>query len=78
MGLPVIISPRISNDSEIIERENIGVVVDFTDSIALPATIRKVEILIKNKIALKNQIRNIAIKYRSFEIAERIYQEIYN
>jgi len=78
MGLPVIISPRISDDSEIIEKENTGIVVDFSDSDALSRSIDKLEAIIKDKDALKEKIRQIAIRYRSFELAKRIYKEIYN
>jgi len=78
MGLPVIISPNISDDSGIIERENTGVVVDFSDKDSLLASINKLETLLKDKIELKEKIRQIAIRYRSFEIAEKIYKEIYN
>ena len=78
MGLPVVISPRISDDSEIIERENTGIVVDFSDSDALSRSIGKLEALISDKVALKEKIRQIAIRYRSFELAKKIYKEIYN
>ena len=77
MGLPVVISPRISDDSEIIEKENTGVVVDFSDSVELSGSVDKIEILLKDKEVLKEKIRQLAIQYRSFEIAEKIYQEIY-
>ena len=77
MGLPVVISPNISDDSGIIERENTGVVVDLSDKNSLPASIGKLEALLKDKIALKDKIRQIAIQYRSFNIAEQIYKEIY-
>lgn len=78
MGLPVVISPRISDDSEIIEKENTGVVVDFSDGAALLRSIGKLEALISDKVALKQKIRQIAIRYRSFELAKKIYKEIYN
>jgi glycosyltransferase involved in cell wall biosynthesis len=78
MGLPVIISPGISDDSEIIEKENTGVVVDFCDNAALSRSIEKVEALVMNKDGLKEKIRQIAVRYRSFEIAIKIYKEIYN
>jgi len=78
MGLPVVISPQISDDSEIIEKENTGIVVDFSDNGALLRSIEKLEALIKDKVGLKEKIRQIAIRYRSFEIAKRIYKEIYN
>ena len=78
MGLPIVISPNISDDSGIIEKENTGVVVDLSDKNSLPASIGKLEALLKDKIALKEKIRQIAIRYRSFNIAEQIYKEIYN
>lgn len=78
MGLPVVISPRISDDSEIIENEHTGVVVDFSDKAALARSIDKIEDLLKRKTELKDKIRQIAIKYRSYEIAKNIYKEIYS
>ncbi len=77
MGLPVVISPQISDDSEIIEKENTGIVVDFSDNGALLRSIEKLETLIMGKGGLKEKIRQIAIRYRSFEIAKKIYKEIY-
>src|SRR6187455_276254 len=78
MGLPVVISPRISDDSEIIEKENTGVVVDFSDGDDLSGSIDKLEVFIRDKTALKQRIRQIAIRYRSFELAKNIYKEIYS
>jgi glycosyltransferase involved in cell wall biosynthesis len=77
VGLPVIISPGISDDSEIIEKENIGVVADFFNKGALTNAIDKLEFLINDKAVLKGKIRQIAVRYRSFEIAEKVYKEIY-
>ena len=77
MGLPVVISPRISDDSEIIEKENAGVVVDFSDKVELSGSIDKIETLLMEKGVLKEKIRQLAIRYRSFEIAQKIYKEIY-
>ena len=78
MGLPVVISPRISDDSEIIEKENVGIIVDFSDNVALVRAIERLEELMGDKIELKAKIRQIAVRYRSFEIAKKIYKEIYN
>ena len=78
MGLPVVISPNISDDSEIIGEENTGVVVDFSDKDELAGSIDKIEELLKNKAELRQKIRQVAIQYRSFEIAKKIYKEIYN
>jgi len=77
MGLPVVISPHISDDSKIMEDQNTGVVVDFSDYLQLAGAVNKVEKLIKEKEVLKEKIRQIAVQYRSFDLAEKIYKEIY-
>ncbi len=78
MGLPVVISPDISDDSAIIEKEKTGVVLDFSNPDEINTAIGKIEVMLKNLAGLKNKIRSIAEKYRSFEIAENIYTEIYS
>jgi glycosyltransferase involved in cell wall biosynthesis len=78
MGLPVIISPNISDDSAIIEKEKTGVILDFSNPGEINSAIVKIEEILKNQAGLKNKIRSIAEKFRSFEIAENIYKEIYS
>jgi glycosyltransferase involved in cell wall biosynthesis len=78
MGLPIIISPGISDDSEIIERENAGIVVDLSDKVELAMAIDKIEELLERKDELRGKIRQLAIKYRSYELAKKIYKEIYS
>jgi glycosyltransferase involved in cell wall biosynthesis len=78
MGLPVVISPGISDDSGIIEKENAGVVVDLSDKVELARSIDKIEELLERKDELKRKIRQIAIKYRSYDLAKKIYKEIYS
>jgi glycosyltransferase involved in cell wall biosynthesis len=78
MGLPVLISPGISDDSEIIERENIGVVMNFADRNAMIQAINRMDSLLKDQAAVKAKIRQVAIRYRSLGIAEKIYKEIYS
>ena len=80
MGLPVIISPNISDDSDIIEKEGIGVVVDFSDRIGRNEAVKCIGLLldISRKDEIKNRILKVAEKYRSFEIAKNIYDEVYN
>ena len=77
-GLPVVISPNISDDSEIIEKENTGVVVDFSDQAAVAGSVDKIERLLKSRSLLREKVRQVAVKYRSFELAKKIYQEIYS
>jgi glycosyltransferase involved in cell wall biosynthesis len=77
MGLPVVISQNISDDSAIIEKENIGLVMNFGDKQQYNGTLIRLEQLLKNKMELKMKIRKTAEKYRSFSIAEKIYSTLY-
>ena len=77
MGLPVIISPNISDDSDIIKRENIGVVMNFADRSQYALALTQLEELLRNKNDLKKKIRQTAEHYRSYSIAENIYRIIY-
>lgn len=78
LGLPVIITPNISDDSEIIEKYDIGAIIISLDKKGYLEAIKKINYLLKqNKSELQQKIRNLAIKYRSFEIAEKIYEKIY-
>ena len=77
-GLPVIITNDISDDSDIIEKEDIGYVLKELTPNEYKNAIQKIDSLLKqDKAILKQKIRNIAVKYRSFAIAEKIYNEIY-
>ncbi len=78
-GLPVVISPGISDDSSIIQNEQIGFVIDFYDSAELKNVVEKLDYLfsdVKNRPTQK--IRSVAEKYRSYNIARKIYNNIYN
>lgn len=76
LGLPVVISDNISDDSNIIEVNDIGVVLrDYNQETYLRAVL-KIESLM-SKGNLRNKIRRIAVQYRSFKIAENVYQAVY-
>ena len=77
MGLPVVISPGISDDSEIITRENIGVGMDFADKSQFSSTLNKLEEFLQIKNELKKKVRKVGEQYRSYIIAENIYNIIY-
>lgn len=78
MGLPVIITQGISDDSDIIENENIGTVISSLSDDAYREAIVNIDRLLQtDKEILRNKINTIARKYRSFSIAEGIYQKIY-
>ena len=76
-GLPVVISANISDDSTIIQKKDIGVVMDFADKQQYLPGIKKLENLLQQKNELKVRIRAVGEKYRSFSIAENIYKVIY-
>jgi hypothetical protein len=78
-GLPVIITKNISDDSDIIEKNNIGAVIqEFTKNGYLEA-IKKIDELIKGESSESLSIRIVAVakKYRNFSIAEEVYKKIY-
>src|SRR5688572_7947020 len=79
MGLPVVISPGISEDSDIIEKNSIGAVIDLQQRENFDAAIKQIHTLLtgQNKEELRNKIFSIANQYRSFTIAEKIYRSIY-
>jgi glycosyltransferase involved in cell wall biosynthesis len=79
MGLPVVITKDISDDSDIIEKYNIGAVLPELSEEAYQNAIQKIDFLLQTaeKENLCAKIRAIAEKYRSFEIAEKIYRQIY-
>jgi hypothetical protein len=77
MGLPIVISPNISDDSDIIEQEEIGIVMDFADKDQFEPSLAQLDTLLQRKNDLKEKIRNTGQRYRSFDIAENIYRKIY-
>ena len=79
MGLPVVISPGISEDSDIILQNEIGVVTNLKQIETMPEAVRKMDHLLRNnsRELLQEKIFGIAKKYRSFDIARKIYPLIY-
>ena len=80
LGLPVIITKNISNDSEIIESNHIGAVINEFNDREYLRCVKIIDDLISNnsKDDLYNKIRPIAVKYRNYSIAKDIYTNIYN
>ena len=79
MGLPLIIPPDISDDSDIIQQNNIGSIVPSFSSEGYRNAIKKIDALIKNtdKKSLHDKIRKIAEIHRNYSLAEKVYKEIY-
>jgi glycosyltransferase involved in cell wall biosynthesis len=76
MGLPVVITKNISVDSNIIEKENIGYVLESLTEKEYLKAVKKIDELIR-ETGLKYRIREIASKNRNFSISEKIYKAIY-
>lgn len=77
LGLPVIITKNISDDSDIIERENIGAVLQDLTVQEYTLAIEKIDKLLQEGSSLGHRIVEVAQKYRSFEISDSVYQKIY-
>jgi glycosyltransferase involved in cell wall biosynthesis len=78
LGLPVVITKDISIDSDIIEENNIGYVLKELSANEYRNAVKKIDDLLSgDRNELRNKIRNIAIKQRSYYIAENIYEKIY-
>lgn len=77
MGLPVLSTKGISDDSDIIMTNQIGSIFEPNNFSSYTAAIKEIDELIKKKEQLTLKAVEIAEKYRSFKIAARIYQEIY-
>lgn len=79
LGLPVIITPGISDDSSIIERHGIGAVLEDLNVEAYRKAVVKIDELLasRSRREIYDLIRPVAERYRSFGIARSIYQRIY-
>jgi len=79
LGLPVVITKDISDDSNIIKNNKIGSVLEDLNDESYLKAIKEIDELLNNnsREELYLKIRPIAEKYRNFEIAEKIYAAIY-
>lgn len=80
IGLPVIITKDISDDSDIIQEKNIGYVLQELSNNEYSNAIDWVEQFLKHpdKEVIKKEIRAFGIHHRSMDNAQKIYTEIYN
>lgn len=77
-GLPVVITKDISDDSLIIEKNNIGYQLKALTKLEYQNAIKKIEELLQgDREELKKKIRGVAEANRSYRIAEDIYSIIY-
>lgn len=77
-GLPVIITPEISDDSGIIEKNNTGVIWrDFSPAGCRSAMQQMQQLLAGDRQQLKQRVQQQATDYRDMAIAHAIYRAIY-
>ena len=79
LGLPVIITEGISDDSDIIRQHGIGSVLESLDRKGYEKAVTEVAALLagSSRQELYERVRPVALRYRGFDRAERIYQAIY-
>lgn len=79
LGLPVIITKDISDDSGIIKENGIGSVLTDLDQSGYERSVNEISALITglSRKQLYDRIRLVAVRYRGFDRAERIYAAIY-
>lgn len=79
LGLPVIITAGISDDSGIIAERRIGSVLERLDRSGYDQAVREIGALLDGvpRRELHERIRAVALEYRGFDRAERIYADIY-
>lgn len=79
MGLPVIITKNISDDSQIIDENNAGFVLNELNQTNYKSSVAHIDQLIQQTKSndLVSRIRPLAEKYRNYTIAEAIYKTIY-
>lgn len=79
LGLPVIITAGISDDSGIIAEHRIGSVIERLDRSGYEQAVSGIAALLESgsRKELYDRIRPVALEYRGFDRAERIYADIY-
>ncbi len=78
-GLPVVIPNGISDDSEIIEKGNIGAVIDSLDAKNCSLAVEKINLLLQgDRAELRKKIKSVAVRYRDFSVAKKIYSDLYS
>ncbi len=76
LGLPVVITKDISDDSALIEKYNAGSVLNMLNKEEYKKAIIKIDTLISTP-GTRERINQLAQEYRSFEIAELVYKRVY-
>jgi glycosyltransferase involved in cell wall biosynthesis len=78
MGLPLIISKDVGDYSDIVEKNNFGIVVDFTNKESWTNLLEKFDYIIENYGSLNTKIRDYAQKNLSIELIWQVFSKIIN
>jgi hypothetical protein len=76
MGLPIVILPEISADSEITRRHNVGVIWERMEYDLAQGVCAAMDELLRDPEVPARCVQ-AAKKYRSMEIAQKVYDEVY-
>jgi glycosyltransferase involved in cell wall biosynthesis len=79
LGLPVVITPDISEDSELIARSGMGAVIVPGDTESYRQAVARLDALLtgRTRHELYEMIRPIAETHRSYALAEAVYRSVY-
>ena len=79
LGLPVVITPNIADDSKLIEENKIGSVLKGLDTESYITSIREISNLLETRTSkeLYDLIRPFSEKLRTFKLADLVYRKIY-
>jgi hypothetical protein len=77
MGLPLVILPEISDDSEVVEKEKAGIILRSCTPEHMMQAVDELRHFLQRYPPPVPHIRAVAEKYRSMEIARRVYAEVY-
>lgn len=76
-GLPLVILPDISDDSEIVKNENAGVILHSTDPAEFEKAMHQMKVLLASEKNIAERMHQTAIRYRGYHIAETAYKAVY-
>ncbi len=79
LGLPVVITPGISDDSGIIADTGTGSVIQALEPHAYRRSVQEIDALLRSGSPrqIYDRVRPIAEKHRNFKIAEEVYRSVY-
>jgi glycosyltransferase involved in cell wall biosynthesis len=78
IGLPVVITRNISDDSDIIQENEAGAVIQNLDKLSYQHAIEKIDVLLNGpRELLRKRIRRLAETYRNYDIAKQQYENAY-